>query len=265
MLKYQQDKILGGLLQMVIEAERDNTRPYTPPSNVISVLQRTRSRNLPEIIDAEYLRDTGIPEGTITRTLFALRFLGLIGISGSISDQLKAIHTSTDEEYKTILGGLIRESYREVFNVIDPAQDPQDKILNFFRRYTPASQRSRMVIFFLGMCREAGISTLDVPKARSMGNKPTRQSAAPTVIRIGRPKHKGKGEVINKPTIAPALDGLFKSLPAPGTPLSKAKREQWIVMAEAILKFLYPDEPQEPAEITQDGGSKQETTTMAGQ
>ena len=55
---------------MVTDTGRDsNNRPYPPPSNVVSVLQRLRSRNLPEQIDAEFLRDANIPEGTINRTL----------------------------------------------------------------------------------------------------------------------------------------------------------------------------------------------------
>jgi len=122
-------------------------RPYPPPSNVTTILQRLRSRNLPDQIDNEYLRDASIPDGTIHRTLFALRFLGLIDEAGWLNEPLKAIHTSTDEEYQAILAGLIREAYKEVFNVVDPSQDSQDKILNVFRRYTPASQRSRMVVF----------------------------------------------------------------------------------------------------------------------
>ena len=58
--------------------ELEINRPYAPPSNVASVLQRLRSRNLPDRIDAEYLRDAAIPEGTVARTLVALRFLGLV-------------------------------------------------------------------------------------------------------------------------------------------------------------------------------------------
>ena len=61
---------------MVTHAQTESAnRPYTPPSNLISVLERVRSRNLPERIDLEYLRDLGIPEGTVHRTFFALRFL----------------------------------------------------------------------------------------------------------------------------------------------------------------------------------------------
>jgi hypothetical protein len=191
---------------------------------------------LPERIDSEYLRDSGIPEGTITRTLFALRFLGLITEASEASQALQSIAVSTDEEYQSILSGLIREAYREVFNVVDPAEDPQERIINVFRRYTPASQRNRMVIFFLGMCREAGIPTLNVPRSRAMGTvKPSRQPSR-VVTRV-------KGETKRSATtgLDPALESLIRSLPAAGTPLSQDRRQRWLKMAEATLEFVYPE------------------------
>ena len=220
--------------------EGGQNRPYTPPSNVVAILQRLRARNLPDRIDNEYLRDAGIPEGTVTRTLFALRFLGLIDEGGLLNKPLKSIQTSTNEEYQAILSGLIREAYKEVFSVVDPAQDSQDKILNVFRRYTPASQRSRMVIFFLGMCREAGIPTLDIPKTRSMG------AAKVTTETPKRTDAKGAGAVSRREKtsitgIDPALEGLMRTLPAPGAPLSPERRKQWLDMAEATLRFVYPE------------------------
>jgi len=217
-------------------------RPYGPAANMIAVLQRLRTRNLPERVDAEYLRDAGVSEGTVSRTLFGLRFLGLITEDGELTQPLRSIHTSTDEEYHSILAGLIREAYREVFDVVDPAGDSQDRILNVFRRYTPASQRARMVIFFLGMCREAAIPTLDVPRQRSMAEgRPRRASAAgqaPPSRRPGSaPTSAPSG---SKRTISPALELLIASLPPEGSPLSAKRREQWIKMAEATLTFVYP-------------------------
>src|SRR5262245_30832168 len=147
---------------------KGTNRPYTPPSNVIAILQRLRSRNLPERIDPEYLRDAGTPEGTVSRTMFALRFLSLVREDNQPTERLKEIATSTDEEYRSILAEVLKEAYADVFSVVDPAEDPQDQVLNVFRRFTPGSQRHRMVIFFMGMCREAGMATLDVPRSRQM-------------------------------------------------------------------------------------------------
>ena len=224
-------------------AEGERNRPYTPPSNVAAVLQRLRTRNLPDRIDNEYLRDAGIPEGTINRTLFAMRFLGLVDEGGLLSEPLKSIHTSTDEEYQAILSGLIREAYKEVFNVVDPSQDPKDRIVNVFRRYTPASQRDRMVIFFLGMCREAGITTLDVPKTRAMSaTKATTEIPRRTSEKAaGAVSRREKTAIAAITGIDPALEGLMRTLPTPGAPLSPERRKQWLDMAEATLRFVYPE------------------------
>lgn len=228
---------------MVTDSDQATTnRPYGPPSNVTAVLQRLRARNLPEQIDLEYLRDSGVSEGTLTRTLFAMRFLGLVADTGQPTQALRSIHTSTDEEYRAILSGLVREAYSDVFDVIDPAEDTQERIQNFFRRFTPASQRARMVIFFLGMCREAGIPTLDVPRQRAMADRTLR--ARPTRQAIPHAPGKGRaGASIDRPgsQLAPALEMLVQSLPPPGSALSEQRREQWLKMAEATLEFMYPE------------------------
>ena len=225
---------------MVTENAPETNRPYGPPSNVISVLQRLRSRNLPGRIDAGYLQDAGVSEGTVGRTLFALRFLGLIGDNAEPTQALRAIQTSTDEEYRTILAGLIRDAYVEVFNVVDPAEDSQDRILNVFRRYTPTSQRTRMVVFFLGMCREAGIATLDVPRQRPM--REPRAPREPRTRQAAPPASRRRADQISAgpSDIHPALVGLVRSLPPEGTVLSPEKREQWLTMARGTLDFIYP-------------------------
>ena len=233
---------------MVTEASPETSRPYAPPSNVVAVLHRLRSRNLPDRIDAEYLRDAGVSEGTLGRTLFALRFLELIDEPGEPSQALRSMHTSTDEEYRTILSGLIREAYSEVFNVIDPAEDTQERILNIFRRYTPASQRSRMVIFFLGLCREAGIPTLDVPRQRSMQQPRVTSRGAPVTQPVSRTQRRQQPSqqvpLSSGGTGAgggnPALMGLLWSLPAEGEPLSDERLDEWLKVVRVTLRFLYP-------------------------
>ena len=45
--------------------------------------------------------------------------------------------------------------------------------MNAFQRYTPRSQHNRQVMLFLGLCREAWIPTLDVPRRRGMMGRST--------------------------------------------------------------------------------------------
>lgn len=245
---------------MVTEAdnEKSTNRPYPPISNVTALLHRLRSRNLPDQINNEYLRDIGIPEGTIARTLYAMRFLKLINENSEPTEPLRSISVSTDEEYQAVLSGIVKEAYREVFNVIDPAEDTQDKIFNVFRRYTPASQRNRMVAFFLGICREAGIPTLTLQKGRSMSSvKAARQRQVTKKEVVITPQRGKKRLTYPQQTngIDPAIQGLIQTLPMAGTQLSKERRDQWLAMAEATLKFVYP-------EVATPSLDEEETVTM---
>jgi hypothetical protein len=237
-------------------------RPYPPSSNVIAVLQRIRDRNLPEVIDTEYFRDAGITESLVSRVVFAFKFLGLVE-GDKPTDALVKISRSTDEEYRQILDGLIRSAYREVFEVLDPAMDPPDKFVNFFRRYTPASQRDRMVSFFLAICREAGIETIDAPRQRSiLDPNAARQQKTRSAKPAKRAKAALQGEAAGAEPrhegLAPypkELEFLIRLLPRQGSPMPQDKRRAWLAMAETALAFLYTEES--PSDSDRDEDSEE--------
>ena len=151
-----------------IEGAAEPRRPYAAPANVKAVLQRTRTRNLPSKIDDEFLQLAGISPVVFGRVKEALVFLGLISKTGSPTDRLEAMGASSDEEYRSLLATAVREAYSEDFQRVDPALDGQPQIVNAFRRYQPRSQTSRMVMLYLGLCREAGIPVQDAPRERQM-------------------------------------------------------------------------------------------------
>ena len=143
-------------------------RPYAAPSNVTSVINRARTRNLPETINNDFLRIAGVPEQAYSRVLQALRFLGLIHEDGRPSDIFDALAGASDSQYRELLEKVVRDAYRSEFNVVDPGQDPQPKIIDAFQPYKPRSQINRMAMLFMSLCREAGIPVLDVPRDRKM-------------------------------------------------------------------------------------------------
>jgi len=143
-------------------------RPYAAPANIIAVIGRARTRNLPEVINNDLLRIAGVPEGAQYRVMQTLQFLGLIHEDGRPSETFEALSGATQDQYRELLEKVIREAYRSEFNVIDPGQDPQSKIIDAFRPYKPRSQIARMVMLFQGLCREGGIPVLDVPRERRM-------------------------------------------------------------------------------------------------
>ena len=146
----------------------EQSRPYAAPANIIGVLTRARSRNLPEYITNDFLRLSDIPETVYGRVMQALRFLAMVTEDGQPSETLRAISAAPEAQYKELLGAALRTAYAEDFERVDPAQDPQSKIQDAFAPYQPRSQTQRMVILFLGLCREAGIPVLDIPRDRKM-------------------------------------------------------------------------------------------------
>jgi hypothetical protein len=148
--------------------EKESFRPYAAPSNIIAVIQRARSRNLPESINSDFLRIAGITETVHSRVIQTLLFLDLINEDGRPTEKFKELAGATEAQYRVLLEKIVKESYREEFSVIDPGQDTQDRIIDAFRPYTPRSQTTRMVILFLGLCREAGIPILNAPRERKI-------------------------------------------------------------------------------------------------
>ena len=153
---------------MVSRTPEALVRPYAPPANVVAILQRVRRMNMPPRISREFLRGAGLGEAIIPRVAATLRFLGLINETDEPTDILRSLASSSEEEYKQLLEQTLRTAYAEDFVNIDPATDPQSKIVDTFQRYFPKSQHSRQVMLFLGLCRESGMQVMDAPKERSM-------------------------------------------------------------------------------------------------
>lgn len=175
----------------------DNYRPYAAVANVQAVLDRVRNRNMPSAIDATYIRAAQVPEKSIGRVRDALRFLDFVHADGTPTQRLQAYAVAAvalGEQKQDLLAAAVRDSYRADFERIDPAQDAQDVIVDAFSPYAPKSQRIRMVMLFLGLCRFAGIPVMDAPRDRSMtAVKPKRKLASNDVKKSsGRPTQSEK-------------------------------------------------------------------------
>jgi len=159
-------------------------RPYAATANVIGVLERVRSRNLPDVIDNDLLRVAGVPEVAFGRVSQALRFLDLVDADGRPSERLRRIAAATDADYRAALGEALNEVYADDFARVDPAKDSQATIIDAFQPYEPRSQTARMVMLFLGLCRAAGMEVLEAPRERKMQaghKKPAKRSPAKRV------------------------------------------------------------------------------------
>jgi hypothetical protein len=165
---------------MSVQIEDQSKRPYAAAANVLAVLNRARTRNLPDTINGEFYRLCGIGEAVHGRVAQALTFLGLIDATGKPQNTLRAMTEAPEAEFKDLLATAIREAYAAEFERVDPAQDSQSTVADAFRRYVPRSQIDRMVMLFLGLCREAGIPVKDVPRDRKMTSTPVTRKSAPS-------------------------------------------------------------------------------------
>src|SRR6266851_8083934 len=143
-------------------------RPYAPTANVISVINRVRTRNLPDVVNNDFLRIAGISDLLFGRAMQAIHFLSLVEPDGRPSDKLRALASAPEAEYRELLAGIVRDAYADDFKSVDPSKDGQGQIVDAFRKYEPRSQTTRMVMLFLGLCREAGIPVKDSPRDRGM-------------------------------------------------------------------------------------------------
>lgn len=179
----------------------EQTRPYAAPANLISVLQRVRTRNLPERIDDDLLKLAGVPDGAIYRVANALRFLGLVDENDAPTDTLRALAGSPDEQYRELLAGVVRTAYQADFERVNPSEDTASQIVNAFRPYTPRSQTNRMVILFLGLCREAGIPVSEAPRERGMASPNARRSRSVPQRQAPRKVSKESQQQVQSPAV----------------------------------------------------------------
>ena len=170
----------------MVQTSESLFRPYAPPANVLACLHRLRRMNMPPVITRDLLKSIGISENIAPRVFATLRFLDLVTDSSEPTDVLRGLAGSTEDEYHQLLEKTVRRAYAEEFERIDPGVDTQERVMNAFQRYTPRSQHNRQVMLFLGLCREAWIPTLDVPRRRGMMGRPGSAVGRPAQPRVSQ-------------------------------------------------------------------------------
>lgn len=226
--------------------------PYAPPSNVVGVINRFRDRGLTEPVTKNTLEQVGVSPGNAPRTLATLKFLGLVDEEGHTTDTFKRVRQASTPEYPAALAEVLRNAYKPVFNIVDPAEDEVFKIEDAFRGFEPGSQRQRMVTLFLGLCAEAQLIPEDKsPKVQSptRRQRPTSQRTPPRqkANQDSPPSEETplRREAEDTPHNYPLVQAVVGQLPKGGTWTQK-RRDLWMqAMTSAVDLAVEIEEPEE--------------------
>jgi len=172
-----------------MDTDFDKLCPYAPYTNVLMVIRHIRERNLKEPVTSQSIAIIGVAEGNASRTIQALRFLNLLDEGGYITPTFKMIENAPDGEYPEVFGQVLQDAYKQVFMALNPTTATDQQFENAFRLYQPKAQRSRMIMLFKGLCREAGIISGGAPetivRSRTSSSKPLVSS---NTSKRGQPK-----------------------------------------------------------------------------
>lgn len=226
----------------------DKPSPYAPPSAILDLIERHRSRGLPSPVNAEVLGRSGISDSLIPRTIQALQTLDLIDDQSKPTQVFEGIRLAPEAEYKKRLEDWLKGAYADVFSFVDPSKDDETQIRDAFRSYQPIGQQGRMVTLFLGLCAAAGLTPEKALQPRPTSVSRPASSAAKRPLKIlPKPIPKPATPTPLATGLPAALAGLLASLPRDGGGWTQDKREKFVTTFGAVLDFCYPIVESEPA------------------
>jgi hypothetical protein len=230
-----------------METETENVKtnlyPYAPTGSVLSVIRRYRDHGVPKgAIDNTEITRVGVSDGNASRTLAALKFLGLVE-GDKLSNKFALLNKATTEEYPNVLGDILRDAYSDIFAILNPSKATSVQITDAFRGKEPEKQRSRMIQLFIGLCQEAQI--IEGKPTVVEGRKYTASSPSTNGNEKKKPQQTPEQhESIQQPPkkldywdvkFAPYLEELP---PSDKRAWKKSKRDKWINAVTAMLDYL---------------------------
>lgn len=248
--------------------QHEGAAPYTTPTAVTTVIERSRGGTLPQPIDSNVLTRIGVQESLAPRTLAGLKLLGLVDEAGEPTETLEKFRLAGSDEFKSTVADWLREIYSEVFQIVgDPGQADYKRVEDAFRHYTPHGQRTRMVTLFIGLCDYAELlpensplrsATRAVRKDERPQPRPKRNAPKPAMKREQQHRQEGAGSQpgfgageSRDSNLDPIIDGLVKRLPPAESEWPMAKRKAWLQAAEAAFAVLYELPAEDREEVMQ--------------
>jgi hypothetical protein len=214
--------------------------PYGPPANVLAIIEKWRDHSIPEQITTEWMEKIGLSPNLAPLNIRALRFLGLVDDGGFPTDVARRLRTAATSEYHAVLSEIVEDAYQPILSILNPKEASRTQVDDAFRHVKPEAQRARMVAFFLGMCRAAGMTLKEEPK----GGRPPKVGGPIRVRRQPQNLPKQQNEPVRlQPQLAlppgkpldPALLGIVQKITDLET---KDDLEAWIAMFKAAFSFV---------------------------
>ena len=253
----------------------EKTVPYAPYANVLTIIRHARKRALKEPVTSKTITTLGVPEGNATRTMQALRFLKLLDEEGYLMESFKLLSNAPSDEYPGLLEQILRDAYPIVFNALNPATAADQQYVNAFRLYQPKAQRTRMIILFKGLCREAGLIPGGAPEMSTRPRVTTPKCGKPSPSANGvkktspepkdAPLHPETDDVSDQQashseTVTPIMStteytimkGVLSRLPF-GKKWTQAERRKWLRAVAANVDMLFEiEDPDTESEMEED-------------
>lgn len=223
--------------------------PYAPPSTVLDLIRAYRNRGIPTPFTKEVLVRAGVPDSLVVRTMQALRLLDLVDENGQPTKEMELLRRAGESEFPSRLEALVRTAYADIFQYVDPATDPEERVRDQFRHCEPLGQLNRMVKLFLGLCEAAGIVEPSPARKRPTPS-PDRSSRNVSKKQTRREADEGRDSQANSGSvpgdIPTPIAGLLDTLPKNGAGWPKTRRDAFLATFTAVLDFVVPVRDREP-------------------
>jgi hypothetical protein len=112
----------------------------------------------PEVIDVDLLKTLEIAPSKERETVYALRFLGVIGDDGVPTDEFDNLR----QDYQNTMKRLVLEKYGFLFKQMPVSMINQSRLVNFFGLSADTSEYQAKL--FAWLCEQAGIELPNLEK-----------------------------------------------------------------------------------------------------
>jgi Family of unknown function (DUF5343) len=128
--------------------------PYVSQADLAVFMQRVKDMGPPAALDKKWVESYGMSGSQPHALIGTLKWLGVLDHAGNVNkDQWKALRTSQVET----LAGMVRTSYKAIFDAIDPATADKAMITGAFINEYDSGDPGRPVGSFIALCELAGI------------------------------------------------------------------------------------------------------------